>query len=226
MSSKLRTKIALEQQGGTWQAKTMPSPFCSTNAIAPFPALAFGCLSGSQGIPMFPMKPHAIILPVPVVLESLVLCADDDAGCFGNTRCARSPHCATSSPSRGDQLMEGDKPFRFISFQPPQPSNDRRQHAFHGDQSLALPDEFEIRDGLMTVRQMGGTVVRTYRSPSCAPTTPWTPRHVLGPGSLTKRLSANSISCSRSPTKGVRLIIPLVNNWKWQGGRAESEWIM
>jgi hypothetical protein len=86
-----------------------------------------------------------------------------------------------------------------------------------------LPDEFEIRDGLMTVRQMGGTVVRTYvLSVVRTNDPPGTPRHVLGPGQFNEEAFRElDLVLQVANEQGVRLIIPLVDNWKWQGGRAE-----
>ena len=63
---------------------------------------------------------------------------------------------------RGDQLMDGGKPFRFISFNLPNLQIDRRQRAFCGNQCLASARRIRNPDALATVRQMGGTVVRTY----------------------------------------------------------------
>ena len=66
---------------------------------------------------------------------------------------------------QGDQLMDGEKPFRFISFNIPNLLIVEDNLPFTGTNAWRLPDEFEIRDGLATVRQMGGTVVRTYSIP-------------------------------------------------------------
>jgi hypothetical protein len=86
-----------------------------------------------------------------------------------------------------------------------------------------LPDEFEIRDGLMTVRQMGGTVARTY-SLSVVRTNddPDMPGYVLGPGKFNEAAFRElDLVLKIANEQGIRLIIPLVNNWKWLGGRAE-----
>src|SRR5208282_4377780 len=66
---------------------------------------------------------------------------------------------------QGDQLMDGQEPFRFISFNIPNLLIVEDNMPFTGTNAWRLPDEFEIRDGLATVRQMGGTVVRTYSIP-------------------------------------------------------------
>jgi hypothetical protein len=124
---------------------------------------------------------------------------------------------------RGDQLMEGDQPFRFIAFDLPNLQMIEDNMPFTETNPWRLPDEFEIRDGLMTVRQMGGTVVRTYvLSVVRTNDPPGTPRHVLGPGKFNEEAFRElDLVLQVANEQGVRLIIPLVDNWKWQGGRAE-----
>jgi hypothetical protein len=124
---------------------------------------------------------------------------------------------------RGDQLMEGDKPFRFISFDLPNLQMIEDNMPFTETNPWRLPDEFEIRDGLMTVRQMGGTVVRTYVLSVVRTNDPLgTPRHVLGPGKFNEEAFRDlDLVLKIANEQGIRLIIPLVDNWKWQGGRAE-----
>jgi hypothetical protein len=124
---------------------------------------------------------------------------------------------------RGDQLREGDKPFRFISFNLPNLQLIEDNMPFTETNPWRLPDEFEIRDGLMTVRQMGGTVVRTYvLSVVRTNDPPGSPRHVLGPGKFDEAAFRElDLVLKIANEQGVRLIIPLVDNWKWQGGRAE-----
>jgi mannan endo-1,4-beta-mannosidase len=124
---------------------------------------------------------------------------------------------------RGDQMMEGGKPFRFISFNLPNLQLIEDNMPFTGTNAWRLPDEFEIRDGLMTVRQMGGTVVRTY-SLSVVRTNddPDMPGYVLGPGKFNEAAFRElDLVLKIANEQGVRLVIPLVNNWKWQGGRGE-----
>ncbi|MGA2181046.1 MAG: cellulase family glycosylhydrolase [Verrucomicrobiota bacterium] len=124
---------------------------------------------------------------------------------------------------RGDQLFEGEKPYRFISFNLPNLQMIEDNMPFTETNPWRLPDEFEIRDGLMTVRQMGGTVVRTYvLSVVRTNDPPGTPRHVLGPGQFNEEAFRElDLVLQVANEQGVRLIIPLVDNWKWQGGRAE-----
>jgi hypothetical protein len=124
---------------------------------------------------------------------------------------------------RGDQLMEGDKPFRFISFNLPNLQMIEDNLPFAETNPWRLPDEFEIRDGLATVRQMGGTVVRTYvLSVRRTNDTPGMPRHVVGPGQFNEAAFREfDLALKIANEQSIRLIIPLVDNWAWQGGRAE-----
>ena len=119
--------------------------------------------------------------------------------------------------------MDGGQPFRFISFNLPNLQMIEDNLPFAGTNAWRLPDEFEIRDGLATVRQMGGTVVRTYAiSVVRTNDLPGTPRHVLGPGRFNEEAFRElDLALKIANEQGIRLIIPLVDNWKWQGGRAE-----
>ncbi|HYG22844.1 MAG TPA: cellulase family glycosylhydrolase, partial [Verrucomicrobiae bacterium] len=86
-----------------------------------------------------------------------------------------------------------------------------------------LPDRFELTDALATARQLGGTVARTYViTVKRTNDTPEIPRHVLGPGRFNEEaFRALDLALQVANEQGVRLIIPLVDNWTWQGGRAE-----
>ncbi|MCC6395404.1 MAG: hypothetical protein IT282_00180, partial [Bacteroidetes bacterium] len=123
----------------------------------------------------------------------------------------------------GDKLMEGDREFRFISMNIPNLHYVEDYLPFSGTNPWRLPDEFEIRDALTAISQMGGKVARTYViSVRRQDDDPDIIRHVEGPGrfhedafkALDKVLQvANEV--------GVRVIIPFVDNWQWWGGPAE-----
>jgi len=70
---------------------------------------------------------------------------------------------------------------------------------------------------------MGGTVARTYVLSVVRPDdAPGTPRHVLGPGKFSEEAFRElDLVLKIANEQDVRLIIPFVDNWKWQGGRAE-----
>ena len=124
---------------------------------------------------------------------------------------------------RGDQLMDGEKPFRFISFNIPNLLLVEDNVPFAEENPWRLPDKFEINDALATVAQMGGTVARTYViSVQRTNDAPGTPRHVLAPGKFNEAAfrTLDEVLAAANRT-GVRLIIPLMDNWPWMGGRAE-----
>jgi len=70
---------------------------------------------------------------------------------------------------RGDQLFEGEKPYRFISWNVPNLHLIEDQLGFAVTNAWCLPDRFEIVDALSTVRQMGGAVARRCARRGCSP---------------------------------------------------------
>lgn len=145
------------------------------------------------------------------------------------TLLSNAPATTTLPPLRefvtvqGDRLLEGDKPFRFISWNIPNLLIVEDNVPFAETNPWRLPDRFELTDALATVRQMGGTVVRTYVvTVRRTNDPPGTPRHVLGPGQFNEEaFRAFDLALQVANEQGIRLIIPLVDNWSWQGGRAE-----
>jgi mannan endo-1,4-beta-mannosidase len=139
------------------------------------------------------------------------------------------PLCGASSVFRhfvqvqGDQLVEGGQPFRFLSFNIPNLHLVEDNVAFAETNPWRLPDRFEITDALASVRQQGGTVVRTYvLSVVRTNDTPGAPRHVLGPGRFNEEaLRALDLVLQIANEQGVRVIVPFVDNWSWWGGIAE-----
>ncbi len=125
--------------------------------------------------------------------------------------------------ARGDQLMDGDKPFRFISFNVPNLLLIEDNMRFTQPNPWRLPNRFEITDALLSVQQAGGTVARTYSIPVAKPGDPWsTVRYVQAPGKFNEKAfrTLDEVLQVANQT-GVRLIIPLVNNWFSMGGRPE-----
>jgi hypothetical protein len=60
----------------------------------------------------------------------------------------------------GSVLMDGDKEFRFFALASSNLHQNEEQ--ILPDNSNRFPDEFEIRDTLITIRQMGGTATRCF----------------------------------------------------------------
>lgn len=149
--------------------------------------------------------------------------------CLGAVLLAAGVIGAMASPTasfitaRDGKLYEGAKEFRFLSFNIPNLLEIEDNVGFTNQNPWRLPDDFEINDALQTLRQLGGTVTRTYvitvRRTNDAPEIP---RHVLAPGVFSEpcfqTLDAVLAAAQRA---GVRVILPLVDNWPWMGGRAE-----
>lgn len=125
--------------------------------------------------------------------------------------------------ARGDKLYDGDKEFRFISFNIPNLLLVEDNFATGYDSPFIWPDEFEIADALESVRQLGGTVVRTYvlsvvREGSGMGDTVF----VLGPGKFNEEaFQVLDLVLKAAREKGIRVIIPFVDQWIWMGGRVQ-----
>lgn len=120
----------------------------------------------------------------------------------------------------GDKLMEGDKEYRFISVNIPNLHLVEDNMAFEATNEWRFPDEFEINDALSSVKQLGGRAVRTYVLSICRKDGPNPiPCHVKQPGQFNEdAFRALDKVLQVANRVGVRVIIPLVDNWKWWGG--------
>lgn len=124
---------------------------------------------------------------------------------------------------RGDQLFEGGRPFRFISFNIPNLHLVEDNVVFTDENAWRWPDRFEIADALESIRQQGGLVTRTYvLSVVRTNDSPGVPRHVLGPGRFNEEgFRVLDMVLQIANEKGVRVIVPFVDNWSWWGGITE-----
>jgi mannan endo-1,4-beta-mannosidase len=123
----------------------------------------------------------------------------------------------------GDKLMEGDHELRFISFNTPNLHYLEDYLPFNGTKPWRLPDEFEIRDALATIKQLGGKVTRIYVvSVRRQDDTPDIIRHVEGPGKFNEEaFRALDKTLQIANELGIRIILPFVDNWRWWGGVGE-----
>ncbi|MBN1855289.1 MAG: cellulase family glycosylhydrolase [Pirellulales bacterium] len=121
---------------------------------------------------------------------------------------------------QGDKLVVGNREFRFISWNIPNLHYVEDDMRFTQPMPFRWPDAYEIQDALESVRQMGGTVVRTYvLSVRKAEDPPNLPCHVLAPGEFCEEgFKALDTVLAVARAKGIRLIIPFVDNWHWWGG--------
>jgi len=114
----------------------------------------------------------------------------------------------------GDRLMDGSQELRFISFNVP------NLHMLE-DPYWHLPDPWEQEDALCSIVQLGGQVTRIYTL-SVGDSYNDTPRHVTAPGEFSEDLYvALDEALALANRYGVRVIIPLVDQWSWWGGVAE-----
>ena len=122
---------------------------------------------------------------------------------------------------QGSSLMDGDEAFRFIAFNVPTLLYVEDGMAFEQTNPYSLPTEFELRDVFQTVKDLGGRVIRAYTIPvrnSKFPRESVT--YVEAPGMFNEEaFKAMDLVIALAGEYGTRLVIPLLNNWEWMGGR-------
>jgi hypothetical protein len=120
----------------------------------------------------------------------------------------------------GDKLMDETGEMHFISFNVPCLHYSEDNLPFTEMNPWRLPDEFEINDALESVRQMGGNVIRIYTlSVKRADDGPNIPRHVIGPAKFNdEAYKSLDLTLAIANRKGIRIIFPFIDNWKWWGG--------
>ncbi len=119
----------------------------------------------------------------------------------------------------GSRLMEGDREFRFLGLAAPNLHQNEGQLA--GDWSNRFPDEFEIRDSLATIRQMGGRATRCFSLSIRNPSDSGVPVHVEGIDQYgDEAFQAMDLLLALCHEYDVRLILPLIDShsfWGWRG---------
>lgn len=123
----------------------------------------------------------------------------------------------------GTRLKDGDTDFRFIAFNVPTLFYVEDEMAFAQTNPYRLPNEFELHDLFATVVEMGGNVVRAYTVPVRNRNfPPESVTYVEAPGVFNEEaFRAMDRALALASEYGVRVIVPLVNNWQWMGGRPE-----
>src|SRR6266542_6794390 len=83
----------------------------------------------------------------------------------------------------GDKLMEGEKEYRFVSFNIPNLHLIEDNMPFEATNECRFPDDFEINDAFSTIKQLGGRATRMYVISICRKEGPNTiPCHIKRPG--------------------------------------------
>lgn len=121
----------------------------------------------------------------------------------------------------GTQLYEGDEPFRYVSFNVPNLLYVEDELAFNQTNPYGLPNEFELRDLYESIGQMGGRVVRAYTIPVRNRNfPPESVTYVEAPGVFNEdAFRRMDLAIALAADYDIRLVIPLLNNWQWMGGR-------
>lgn len=121
----------------------------------------------------------------------------------------------------GATLYEGDAEFRFISINVPTLFYLEDRMAFDRTDPYGLPNEYEIRDIFGAVQQIGGQVIRGYTIPVRNENFPESSvTFVEAPGVFNEEaFKTLDLAVALASEYRIRLILPLVNNWQWMGGR-------
>lgn len=125
--------------------------------------------------------------------------------------------------AKGNKLMDGDKDFRFISYNVPTLNFNEDEFAFDHLHPYSLPDEFELRDVFETISQMGGKVVRMYTLPVKFDFEPDdAPAYIVAPNQFSEEaFKTMDMALALANEYNVRIIFSLLNNWQWMGGRPQ-----
>lgn len=118
-------------------------------------------------------------------------------------------------------LMDGEKEFRFLSFNVPTLNYVEDEMRFSQNNPYGLPSEFELRDVFKTVKEMGGQVIRSYTIPVRNTNFPSEAiTFVEAPGVFNEEaFKVMDLAIALAAEHNIRLVVPLLNNWQWMGGR-------
>ena len=121
----------------------------------------------------------------------------------------------------GNKLMDGKKPFRFISFNVPTLNYQEDVMDFKQTNPYTLPDEFEMRDVFASIKEMGGQVIRIYTIPVRNKNFPAaSPTYVEAPGVFNEdAFKVTDMMLALANEYHIRIIFSLLNNQQWMGGR-------
>ncbi len=138
-------------------------------------------------------------------------------------QCGTSSQFSNFVTAHKDKLFEGDKELRFVSYNIPNLHYVEDYFPFEASSPWTLPTRFEIRDALKAIKMSGGKVVRIYTlSVRKKGESKKIIRYIDGPGRFNEKAFRTLDEVLKiANEEGIRLIIPLVDNWWWWGGRAE-----
>lgn len=123
----------------------------------------------------------------------------------------------------GDTLVEGGRPYRFVSFNIPNLHFVEDDLGWNQTIPFRLPTDYEIDDALASIAQQGGRAARCYvLSVRKQDDPPGHPRHILGPNVFEEAsfVALDRVLASAHRNR-VRVIIPFIDQWSWWGGTTE-----
>ncbi len=123
----------------------------------------------------------------------------------------------------GHKLMDGNKEFRFVSFNVPTLNYNEDVFDFNRKHPYSLPTEYEIRDVFETIKQLGGKVIRMYTIPvRLENESPEAPTYVEAPGVFAEASfkTMDRVLALANEYK-IRIVFSTLNNFRWMGGRPQ-----
>jgi mannan endo-1,4-beta-mannosidase len=123
---------------------------------------------------------------------------------------------------QGDQLLEGDRPFRFVGLCAPNLHQNESQ--VRADYSNRFPDAFEIRDSLEAMRRLGARATRTFSLSVASPADGALPAYLIG----RRRYNEEAFRCldrvmDEARRADVRIILPFIASQTFAGWRGVEE---
>ncbi len=124
--------------------------------------------------------------------------------------------------AKNGKLWDGNKEFRFISFNIPNLNYVEDELEFSREYPYRMPDTFEMTDAMESIKQLGGNVIRIYTIPVRNIHEGNYPTYVLAPNKFDESSFKTIDTMLALANKvGVRIIFPFVNCWQWMGGRPQ-----
>jgi hypothetical protein len=158
-------------------------------------------------------------------IRPLLFCVLSTIGAMASTPETASAVPADTRPiivRRGDTLYEGDQPFRFLGLAAPNLHQNEGQ--LLPDFSNRFPDEFETRDVLRTLQQIGARATRCFGLSIVAPEDGGVPVYITGRRTYNeKAFRALDRVLSLCHEYDVRVIIPLIISQNFSGWRGVDE---
>ncbi|WP_051303061.1 hypothetical protein [Psychromonas aquimarina] len=121
--------------------------------------------------------------------------------------------------AEGNKLFDGSSEFRFVSFNTPE--------LFMQESPFWRPiDPFETEDTLKSIAAMGGKVTRSYVLSVKNSNNPDGPFHITFGSNNELQFNEDlfadlDLALDLANKHGVRIILPLIDNWSWWGGMSE-----